>query len=362
MKRFILLVASSLLLPAAHAAQSVTVDELQRALAAQGSAHKKDGDMAHQLASMHLTERLSEQTLEKMTEQLKPGRKTALALDMMADLSAFLPLPASELPENAPPSKAAQQAMISGAIDYTAHTLEHLPDFLATRSTRSFDDSVEMPDGGLLAMHGDLHLVSGSSESITYRSGLEVTVAHNGSTSREGAAKGLWSTGEFGPTLGTILLDTSKGQVAWSHWEQTPAGLAGVFRYVVPQAVSTYHLNYCCSRAASNERKAFHATPGYHGLLAIDPDTGAVLRYTLECDLSSSDPVTITELAVQYDKVSIGSGNYFCPIRSLAVMRGLQAVLNSDQNTALLSINEVTFSSYHRFGTTLRVIPADTPQ
>jgi hypothetical protein len=300
-----------------------------------------------------------------MTGELKPGRKTALALDLMADLSSFLALPVNELPNNAPPDRTTQRSMISAAVDYTAHTLEHLPDFLATRATRSFDDSVDaMPDdGAMLAMHGDLRLVDSASQNITYRSGLEVAVARDGTTSREASSNGLWSTGEFGPTLATILLDASKGQVVWSHWEQTSTGLAGVFRYIVPQGVSTYHVNYCCTRdSGDNKRKAFHGTPGYHGFLAVDPATGAVLRYTLECDLLSSDPVSLTELAVQYGKILIGDGSYFCPIRSLAVVRGLQALPTSNQNTPLLSINEVTFGNYHRFGATLRVLPADPPQ
>jgi hypothetical protein len=70
----------------------------------------------------------------------------------------------------------------------------------------------------------------------------------------------------------------------------------------------------------------------------------------------------LTELAVQYGKVKIGDGSYFCPIRSVAVMRGMHASKTASQNTILLSINEVAFSNYHRFGTTLRVLPADSPQ
>jgi hypothetical protein len=84
MQRFVLLLAGLLIVPSAHAVQSVTVDQLQRVLAAQLAEHRKDGDIAHQLASMHLTERLSEPRLEQMTGELKPGRKTALALDLMA--------------------------------------------------------------------------------------------------------------------------------------------------------------------------------------------------------------------------------------------------------------------------------------
>jgi len=36
--------------------------------------------------------------------------------------------------------------------------------------------------------------------------------------------------------------------VTFSHWEQTPAGLAAVYRYSVPKAASHYTVNYCCYR------------------------------------------------------------------------------------------------------------------
>jgi hypothetical protein len=78
--------------------------------------------------------------------------------------------------------------------------------------------------------------------------------------------------------------------------------------------------------------------------------------------LRSSDPITLTAVAVQYDKVLIGESSYFCPIRSVAVMRGLHFLGNLQQNTSVLSINEVTFTNYHRFGSTARVLPATPPQ
>jgi len=314
---------------------------------------------------MHLTERLSERRLEQMIGELKPGRKTALALDLMADLSSFLALPVNELPNNAPPDRATQRSMISGAINYTANTLQHLPNFLATRATRSFDDKVPtLPDdGGMLDMHSDLHLVDSASENITYRRGSEVAVARNGTTYREASSPGLWSTGEFGPTLAMILLDASNGEIVWSHWERTSTGLTAVFRYVVPAAASTYHLNYVGDAGDNHDnRNSYHGTPGYHGFLTIDPATGAVLRYTLECDLRNSDPIALTAVAVQYGKVLIGESSNYCPIRSVAVLRGLHSIGNSPKNAWVLSINEVTFTNYHRFGSTARVLPATPPQ
>ena len=57
---------------------------------------------------------------------------------------------------------------------------------------------------------------------------------------------GLMSFGEFGPFLVTILSDSAKGRVVWSHWEQTRSGLAAVLEYEIPQQASHYAVNYCC--------------------------------------------------------------------------------------------------------------------
>ena len=110
--------------------------------------------------------------------------------------------------------------------------------------------------------------------------------------------------GTFGPELTIVLTDTAKGTVKWSHWERNPAGLAAIYTYSVPRESSHFNVTYCCLRedAPSQRRelrygnaartpittvatapanaKVFRATPGYHGEIAVDPNTGAILRVT----------------------------------------------------------------------------------
>ncbi len=365
-KLALLLTLAAIALPA-YAAQRATVDDLQRILVAETEAHEKDGSIAHRLGSVELTERLTQTKLNKISSDFKPGPKTALALEMLADISSFLEPPASELPDKDPPDKATQQSMIDGAADFAANTLHRLPDFLATRETRSFDDSAPtMPGSSVLnfVTSTDLHLTNNFNERITYRDGQELSITPNGKTKPEASPPGLSSSGEFGPTLVTILSDSAKGRTVWSHWEETSAGLAAVYSYEVPAGASHYRVDYCCTRGAvdtNDGTNSFHGTPGYRGFLYIDPETGAVLRYTLNSELRDSDAITRSAVLVEYGQVSIGGSDYLCPVRSEAVMEGWHAVGSPPRLTTVLSVNEVRFTDYRHFGSTSRVLPA-TPQ
>jgi hypothetical protein len=367
MRKSVLLLVLLAVAHSAHAAQRATVEELQQILNAEVEEHEKDGAIAHRLASVELTERLTEAKLEEMSAQAKPGPKTALALEMLADISSFLEPPANELPDKPRPDKATQQSMANGVVEFVLNTLHRLPDFLATRVTRSFDDSppaIHDSAGAAIDIPTDLHFATSTSEKITYRNGQELLIASNGKTKpEEMMAQGLSSTGEFGPTLIAILADT-QGRFVWSHWEQMRTGVAGVFRYEVPAGSSRYRLDYCCSTGTTDRNdgsNSYHGTPGYHGFLYVDPDTGAVMRYSLISELRDSDPVEHSAVWVEYGQVNIGGSNYLCPVRSEAIMQAWHTQGHSSPSRIVVSINEVRFTDYRRFGSTARILPA-TPE
>ena len=95
--------------------------------------------------------------------------------------------------------------MLEAARNYVAQTLPRLPNLLATRSIRRYDDSPqELKKGGWPVRLG-LHLVDTSSREISVRDergSLPSAVWQEQS--------GLISKGEFGSTLGMILADTAK--------------------------------------------------------------------------------------------------------------------------------------------------------
>jgi hypothetical protein len=78
---------------AARGERRMTVEQLRQFLAAEQAAHKSDAGTARRLNGIELTERLTRITLTQMDANVKPGEKTARALDLLADTSSFWSLP-----------------------------------------------------------------------------------------------------------------------------------------------------------------------------------------------------------------------------------------------------------------------------
>jgi len=150
MRRLMLLVFLASLAPYAGATKRVSVVQLEQALTNTQSAHKPDADLARQIGEVELSERLSGATLNRLSASLDPGSQAAQALRLLANQSAFLDPPASELPSTAAPDDAAQQRMIEAARTYVAKTPPQLPDLSAIRTTDSYDDRPQvMPSLGV---------------------------------------------------------------------------------------------------------------------------------------------------------------------------------------------------------------------
>lgn len=388
MRRLILIgLLAALTLPAA-AAKRVTVAQLEQSLASDSAAHRQDDEIARQIGQLELSERLTDSTLERFAKELALGPRTALALQLLADQSAFLDPPTGELPATANPDAATKQRMMDLARGYVVRIWPHLPNFFVTRTTARFDDGPRIVQQGGWPVRAGMHLAGATTRNLTYRDGQEVvdpdteTAASSSSPAPAHAEleKGMTSRGEFGPELTIVLTDTAKGTVTWSHWEQTSTGLAAVYTYSVPRAASHFDVSYCCLREDSpSQRRAlqygnqnqgapaavavappnaklFHATPGYHGTLSIDPNSGAILRVTLEAELKTGDPISRAATVVQYGPVMIGDRSYIFPMRSLAFSMEEPAAFGHPREPPTLLVNQATFTGYHRLGASIRMI------
>ncbi|MFP5236001.1 MAG: VWA domain-containing protein [Acidobacteriota bacterium] len=367
----------------------VGVNELTQVVEAEQAAHKNDGAIAARLGSLQMTERLSEPALQRIAKQMHPGPRTAEALDVLADSSALLPPPSSAFLDVPAPVIKAQGEMYQKAIDYVVNTLTRLPNFIATRRTRSFDNAPMVLGHSGFAPVTDEHLVGTFERQITYRDGKEVLEAGSGGKPKQQAGpSGLATWGEFGPALAIVLSDSLKGRVTWSHWEQTPDGRLAVFHYRVPKPASHFVVNYCCLWSALNAGStastagfrnnptnqyagtgpndeaaaaiSYHGTPAYHGDLYIDPQTGAVLRVTVDAEFENAAILTRASVAIQYGKVEIGGKTYICPVRSVSISadRNRPGFGAGGQSGQVVRLNETTFVDYHRFGSTSRILPA----
>lgn len=102
--------------------------------------------------------------------------------------------------------------------------------------------------------------------------------------------------------------------------------------------------------------------PHIPGELYVDPATGAVDRITLEAELSETDPVTASAMAVQYGPVDIDGKTYICPVHAAAVSTARSTVFQPSGRIRLeRHINLVSLANYHRFGSTVRIFNATPP-
>jgi VWFA-related protein len=391
----------------ALAAHRVTVGQLEQSLAADQATRRPDAVVSRQLADLELSERLTDATLSRFAARFSLGPRTALALQLLSDQSALLNPPLDELPATASPDPAVQQRMMDLARGYAVERSSHLPDFFVTRVTNRFDDSPQVLEAGSWPLRAGLHPVGTSNRQITFRDGQEVQDPTSQTTSSGETVSqeiGLHTWGEFGPALSVVLTDTAKGSISFSHWEQAPTGLVAVYRYEVPRAASHYTVRYCCqvdehvvgrtqfgysgrerspqqvaNIPRANDSHTYVEVPAYRGELSIDPTTGAVMRITLEADLKSGGPLMRATTMVEYGPVRIGDRSFICPVRSLALSvqepgkighagangSGTASLANDTEwqgavsgvnRAPVLMLNETRFTSYHRLGTTMRIV------
>jgi hypothetical protein len=74
----------------------------------------------------------------------------------VADKSAFLALPAAEVPATAPPDPAARRQMISRTIDYLSKTVVKLPDFFAMRTMVQYDEPPQKDEQAWVSLFLDI--------------------------------------------------------------------------------------------------------------------------------------------------------------------------------------------------------------
>ena len=375
---------ATVVLPAAPP-KHATVAQLEQRLTAACATHKPDADIARQITDIELSERLAEDTLERLKKDLNLGPQSVLALQLLADQSAFLVPSASEFPPKAAPDAATQQQMVNAVRSYVAQTLPHLPNFLATRTINRYENSPYALRKGEWLVRAGMHLVDTSSREISVRDERENQPPTQGSAVWQ-QQLGLISGGEFGTTLGMILTDTIQGRIDWSHWEDVAATPVAVFRYSVPSSASHFELISTLQREAAVEGFAapsgsrgiasietrpntnpsrtsiIRIRPAYHGFIWVDPETGTVLRTTMEAELKDSDPFSRAAILVSYGSVQIGDARFICPVRSLALSTAAAGSQVNSGDAPTQWLNETLFIGYHRFASTTRVIPDSSPQ
>jgi VWFA-related protein len=361
-------------------AQRVTVAQLDQMLKTARASGDKEA--AEKLSGVELTERMSSATLRSWSARL-PGRRSRAALVAVADRSVFLALPPSEIPGKAQLDWVAQQRTLAKTLEYLNKTMRKLPDFSASRTTIQYDEP-ERKDPQLwktVAMDQSLHVTKTFNTTVLFRDGKEVTDAvpelawltpqiEPEREKKLGVQGRLLDTqGTFGPILAMAFAGAAniKSQFVFSHWEQGTDTPLAVFRYAVPLEAADFQVGFCCL-ADPDGTIVFRRRTGYHGEMAINPASGAILRLTVLADLEPRLPLLFTNIMVEYGPVIIGGRTYILPARSVSISRQRTVTILNEWSEKFgvygrfeTILNDVAFGQYHLFSSDSRMLPGYIP-
>jgi hypothetical protein len=112
-----------------------------------------------------------------------------------------------------------------------------------------------------------------------------------------------------------------------------------------------------------NGTSAFEGPVEFHGELAIDSASGALLRFDVKADLKSTTPLILSDIMIEYGSVEIGGQQYICPVKSVSIMRGRSVlaltVLGDSFRTYgpyATVLNEIAYTDYHKFRVKARML------
>lgn len=340
----------------AAAAKTLSIESMDQLLGPLRG--KPDGKVAGQLKDVQLTERVSAARLARWEAEF-PGVHTHEELMKLADLSAFLDPPASDVVDNPRPDLKAQLHILSMAVQYVAKTMPRLPDFYATRITSHFENTLSQPIASVEGEPMLLHPAGAYTRMVTYRDGSEVPYESAGKLKQEREpAVSLTTTGEFGPILVVVVGDALHGKVQWSRWEQGESRPVAVFSYAVPQADSHFMVGLSAKGDADG------IFPAYHGEITVDPETGAIVRLSQFADMTPPRKEMRAEIVVDYGPVTIAGRSYVCPVRGVAFSQlpvpfggGFNFDARNQSTWPIKTeLNDVAFANYHEFRADVRIV------
>jgi hypothetical protein len=263
--------------------------------------------------------------------------------------------------------------MLAHIVDYVNTTVRQLPNLIATRDTTGYEDRPQEDFQGATGLttliYLPLHVVGRSSVVVTYRDRQEVLDQHTSKGKAHGPREqGLETAGVFGPILTAVVGDALKGKITWGRWETGASGKVAVLNYSIPKDKSSYVVRFCCVNPGVTDvyDSVFHEIAAYHGEIAFDPASGAILRLTVEAEMPPNEVVSAAGMYVEYGPVEIGGKTYICPVRNVSILKahttqpphGMQ-MASSNQGPAKTFLNDVAFGQYRRFGSETRILTGD---
>ena len=339
------------------ATTSVTIAEMEKTLA--DNRRSGDGRVAAILTKLTLTERANTARLSRWNSE-SPGPQTRQVLMALADGSAFLPLPAEDIPAAPVPSLAERRRMVAAFAKFLSLTLPGLPNFRATRLTTYFEDrpprqlplSTDAASTETLR-NRPMHVVGTSRLQVAYVVGHEVMERNSGFEDAKLYASRFTTAGEFGPILYGVMLDAAESKIVWARWESGADGPLAVFRFEAPRDKSHFSLK---PPGAAKPQEQF---VGYRGEFAVNPSDGAIVWLSVVASPTPGDAMAEADIAVEYGRVEIGQRFYTCPVHGVALSKvplSAERAATQDQPVPLQTqLNDVSFQQFHIFRGDVRV-------
>lgn len=369
--------------------QPITVKEL-KALVSNAHAFSRS-ELVRRIQALQLTERLDGSELSKLEGELQSSEARD-ALVVVANESVFLEPPAEQILSSPVPDRAAQRQIVTNVVSYVNITVAKLPDVSADRTTTQFHE-MPKPDqtwktamgneslyqAETIAAHIRFHAGKEEVKDDYVMTGQSLFSFDTRSTRTDELAKRrlrnsnhdrLQTIGTFGPILVTVMTGASLSgsTLEWARWEKSEDGPLAVFRYRVPENTSLLMAEYCCL-AIDLDDVRFQEPARFHGEIAVNPSTGAVMRLTAQADLSWRQPLDLSEVMVEYRPIRKSSRTFICPSRAISISRQRRTValdrwgehykVYGPYQTLL---NEIRFQKYQIFGSTYRILPGYTEE
>jgi hypothetical protein len=357
-----LLLLAGVALPA-MASKSVSIEQFEQMLF--GDQGKSDEKVAERIADLVLTERVSPVRLARW-EKMFPGARTREVLLRLADEAAFLNPPMTDVLRDPAPDDETQSRMLALALDFAKTSAKQLPNFTVSLITTHFEDAsmqeaanspgslsvgsvvraIRSP--GSVLGRGEakpMHSTGTTTETVTYRDGRQEDAGAQAGTDKKDqiSTRGMTMSGEFGSIEEIIVGDALRGQVEWSHWEQGATDPVAVFHYSVPEDRSNYKVN------VPNGDKTIGIYPAYHGEIALDPATGAILHLNVMAEMPPPYDLLQNNTALEYAPIGIGDRSCNCPVHGVAFSKMPVAAKEAQENSTVTlqtQMNDVTFTDY----------------
>jgi hypothetical protein len=276
-----------------------------------------DQEIAKFLAKVKLTDKLEDRQIEELQGQFKVGPQTLAKLQSLRDQSQALTqakLTVAEKPKPIPPPSSEEQAQVLHDVrEYALAYSKNLPDFICTEVTRRYG---ALPPGtrgwGSAGDDPRWQAIDTVTKRLSYFNQQEEykTILHNNTTvsDQNKSVGGSESFGDFGSMLREIFEPGTEARFEWDHWGTLRGQRVMEFGFHVQQGRSQYSI------VVDGNRRII---AGYHGTVAVDPTTHAVMRLIVEAENIPPDfPVKSTKDVLDYDYQDISGQTFLLPLKA----------------------------------------------